>query len=212
VLFNGSISLNLAYASCRLSCSFSPFVCYLFCYFITKVLATILHTHGTTRHLGRLFERLRAAPTSKPSTLSTFSYCVSIPRLLLTPSRFLVTSFELEISNRVIRKFVEEEGFCADAFLRVLIANENGMNLFNGDLDEELESSIMLRMRSGISIYGRRYEFLAYSTSQLKECSVWMVCPEKGWSVERSKLWSHSNYDIFVYIISLLFSFVHYNV
>jgi RNA-dependent RNA polymerase len=32
-------------------------------------------------------------------------------------------------------------------------------------------------MRPGIDIGGRRYEFLAYSSSQLKEQSVWLFAP-----------------------------------
>lgn len=51
-------------------------------------------------------------------------YCVSVPRMLLTPSRQLVLGFEFEMSNRVIRRFMEEEDFSAEAFLRVQIADE----------------------------------------------------------------------------------------
>ena len=116
-------------------------------------------------------------------------HCVSIPRLLLTPSRQLVLGFELEMSNRAVRRFTEGEGFAPESFLRVQLADENGQGMFDQDLTISIEVVLKAALLDGICICGRLYEFLAYSSSQLKECGVWMVCCDDrdGWTVGRMR-------------------------
>jgi RNA-dependent RNA polymerase len=56
--------------------------------------------------------------------------------------------------------------------------------LFLGDLTDVVVSRIKSAIISGITVNGKKYEFLAYSSSQLKEFSLWMVCPQNGWTAE----------------------------
>lgn len=114
-------------------------------------------------------------------------HCFSIPRLHLTPSRQLLVGFEVEMSNRVIRRFVEEEHFCPESFLRVQVCDEDGQKLFYNDLSDSVVSRIKTTIHSGVVLNGRRYNFLAYSSSQLKDSSLWMVCPGGVWTVRRMR-------------------------
>jgi RNA-dependent RNA polymerase len=84
----------------------------------------------------------------------------------------------------VVRKFVEEEGFRSESFLRVHISEENFAKFFSSELNPVVEGRIKSAILSGIDVNGTVYQFLAYSSSQLKEFSLWMVAPEKGWTTE----------------------------
>jgi RNA-dependent RNA polymerase len=117
------------------------------------------------------------------------NYCVEVPRILLTPTRVAVHGFDVEMSNRVIRKFVTEDGVPPERFLRVTVADENGDKLMSDDLGLLVESRMTNMILQGIMINGRRYHFLAYSSSQLKEASLWMVCPMEDWNVGRIRQW-----------------------
>ena len=110
-----------------------------------------------------------------------------IPRLLMSPSRVAVQKFENEQGNCVVRKFCQEEGFTEEAFLRVHIGDEDGQRLFYRDLVPELEEKLKRKALAGIFINDTKYEFLAFSSSQLKEGAFWMcaVPEDKGWTVSK---------------------------
>jgi RNA-dependent RNA polymerase len=128
-------------------------------------------------------------------------YCVSIPRMQLSPSRELVVGFEVETSNRVIREFTtnasesfvrrtigmfsQTQGFKPESFLRLHVTDEDSRSIFDRDLTVPVEERLKNTILSGIMLCGRKYSFLAYSSSQLKECSVWMVCLPPGWTVKQ---------------------------
>jgi RNA-dependent RNA polymerase len=106
-----------------------------------------------------------------------------------TPCRQVVVGFEAETSNRVVREFVEVHGYSPECFLRLNIGDEDGQKLFWSDLTEIMESRIRKTILSGLWINGRRFQFLAYSSSQLKECSIWMVClDDTTWTVDAMRL------------------------
>lgn len=154
---------------------------------VIQVLDNILNSHGTTKYPNILFRQLYEASPPAVDDRSVVAHCVNIPRLLLTPSRAVVTGFVIEMSNRVVRKFVVEENFSAEAFLRVHISDESGLDLFDTNLTGPIEERLMKLILCGIEIFGRRYEFLSFSSSQLKESSFWMVCPEHNWTVSRMR-------------------------
>jgi RNA dependent RNA polymerase len=161
----------------------------------------MLGGHGRTKFPCRLFYSL--LPATLMSTRSKFDmpdYCVSIPRMQLSPCRELVVGFEVETSNRVIRKFTtktsesffhrakgmfsQTQGFKPESFLRLHVTDEDSRSIFDRDLTGPVEEKLKKAILSGIMICGRKYSFLAYSSSQLKECSVWMVCLPPGWTVK----------------------------
>lgn len=102
-------------------------------------------------------------------------YCVVVPRLLISPLRTVASCFEVETSNRGIRYFMEKYNMRPDMFARASIVDEDETQLFNSELNDVVSSRLKESLRSGTIICGRKYEFLAYSSSQLKENSVWMV-------------------------------------
>lgn len=89
------------------------------------------------------------------------------------------------MSNRVVRQFIEEKKFPNTAFLRLHVGDEDGRRIF--DMSSSLEERIKQAILTGITINGRRYSFLAYSSSQLKESSVWMVAPEGDVTVDKMR-------------------------
>lgn len=80
-----------------------------------------------------------------------------------------------EQSNRVIRAFGAEH---QDCFLRVCFVDESHLQY---RLDHEIDSREFIKSRigplfyNGLKIAGRRFDFLAYSQSALKEHAVWWV-------------------------------------
>jgi RNA-dependent RNA polymerase len=147
----------------------------------------MLEAHGKTKYPCRLFQKLAPRNAGPLPERPIPGHCFSIPRLHITPSRQLLVGFEVEMSNRVIRRFVEEANFYPESFLRVQICDEDGQKLFYNDLSDLVVSRIMTTILSGVVLNGRRYSFLAYSSSQLKDCSLWMVCPEGDWTVRRMR-------------------------
>jgi RNA-dependent RNA polymerase len=152
-----------------------------------KTLNRMLEAHGKTKFPCHLFRKLATRDAGPLPERPIPGHCFSIPRLHLTPSRQLLVGFEVEMSNRVVRRFVEEEHFCPESFLRVQICDEDGQKLFYDDLSDSVVSRIMTTILPGVVLNGRRYYFLAYSSSQLKDSSLWMVCPEGGWTVLRMR-------------------------
>lgn len=89
---------------------------------------------------------------------------------------------------------MEEEGFKSESFLRLHVGEEYNSNLFPNDFTDIITARMKGALLDGIVVNGIRYRFLAYSSSQLKECSIWMVSPEKGWTVEGMRE-SMGNFD-----------------
>jgi RNA-dependent RNA polymerase len=152
-----------------------------------KTLNRVLEAHGKTKYPCRLFRKLAPRDTGPLPEHPIPGHCFSIPRLHLTPCRQLLVGFEVEMSNRVIRRFVEEEHFCPESFLRLQVCDEDGQKLFYNAFSDPVVSRIITRIHSGVVLNGRRYNFLAYSSSQLKDSSLWMVCPEGRWTVQRMR-------------------------
>ena len=115
-------------------------------------------------------------------------FCVELPRIIITPCRVAVMGFQVEVSNRVVRRFIEEHGFPVESFVRVSIGDEQCDKLFPDDLDVEVASRIRSLVLNGVELVPNlQYSFLAYSSSQLKDLSLWMVCPKRGWTVSQMR-------------------------
>ncbi|KAG7371402.1 RNA-dependent RNA polymerase [Nitzschia inconspicua] len=101
-------------------------------------------------------------------------HCVRVPRMLLSPCQKRIIEVGTEMSNRVIRKFTKEFHLKPCSFLRLQVGDETGEPLFD-DLSPSVHAHITSAVLNGIEVNGRKYRFLAYSSSQLKESSLWMV-------------------------------------
>ena len=63
------------------------------------------------------------------------------------------------------------------------IGDENGDKLYSDHISEHVERRIKALVLGGVVLVNKKYQFLAFSSSQLKEQSLWLVCPERGWTV-----------------------------
>ncbi|KAJ3509010.1 hypothetical protein NMY22_g16437 [Coprinellus aureogranulatus] len=93
--------------------------------------------------------------------------------VIVTPTRLLLEGPTVERSNRVIRAYKPEHHH---SFLRVSFAEEGRLQLrFDKEVDgaKYVESRVKPILFGGLEIAGRKFHFLAYSQSALKEHTVW---------------------------------------
>lgn len=112
---------------------------------------------------------------------------IEIRRLIITPTKAYCLPPEVELSNRVLRKYKE----VADRFLRITFMDEGMEQLNSGVLNYYVapivqkitqnpypqKTSVFKRVASilnhGFCLCGRRYSFLAFSANQLRDRSAW---------------------------------------
>ncbi|XP_022961927.1 RNA-dependent RNA polymerase 6 [Cucurbita moschata] len=128
---------------------------------------------------------------------------IEIRRLVITPSKAYCFPPEVELSNRVLRRFKD----VADRFLRVTFMDE-GMKKINSHvytyyvapIVKEITSSsfpqktkVFGRMKHilkhGFYLCGRKYSFLAYSSNQLRDQSAWFFSECKDVTVDSILRW-----------------------
>ena len=91
----------------------------------------------------------------------------------VTPTTMYLDGPFLEQSNRVLRAYNAENH---ESFLRVRFLDESGYQYrFDREIDGRafLDDRVKTMLHHGFEISGRRFEFLAYSQSALKEHAVW---------------------------------------
>jgi RNA-dependent RNA polymerase len=97
---------------------------------------------------------------------------------IITPSRILLEGPYVTQSNRVIRRYQDHDPSLVDFFLRVEFRDEDHLAY---RWDATVNSTGFLRqrigriLREGLELGGRRFKFLAYSNSSLREHAVWFV-------------------------------------
>ncbi|GKV20473.1 hypothetical protein SLEP1_g30597 [Rubroshorea leprosula] len=128
---------------------------------------------------------------------------VEVRRLAITPTKAYCLPPEVEISNRVVRKYKE----VADRFLRVTFMDE-GMQTMNAnvltyhvasivrDLTSNLfpqKTRVFERIKSilsnGFYVCGRQYTFLAFSSNQLRDRSAWFFAEDGKVTVQGIIAW-----------------------
>ncbi|KAK2733337.1 hypothetical protein FQN57_002252 [Myotisia sp. PD_48] len=95
-------------------------------------------------------------------------YCCYMRSARVTPTTIYYSTPSVDISNRVIRHYIEY----ADRFLRIRFTDEKLEGRINSTYTnsmDEVFTRIKRTMMNGISIGGRRYEFLAFGNSQFRE-------------------------------------------
>ncbi|KXN89871.1 RNA-dependent RNA polymerase 1 [Leucoagaricus sp. SymC.cos] len=102
------------------------------------------------------------------------SYYQSLHVVISPTTMFLHGPFP-EQSNRVIRRYHND---FHEKFLRVTFRDENNLQYrFDREIDGTgfIKDRVGTLLKGGLLIAGRRFRFLAYSQSALKEHSVWFV-------------------------------------
>lgn len=108
---------------------------------------------------------------------------MSCHRALITPTKIYCLGPELETSNHVVKHFAQY----ASDFMRITFVEEDWSKLpsnavsttvhkgiFSKPFKTEIYKRILTILRDGIVIGSKRFEFLAFSASQLRSNSVWV--------------------------------------
>lgn len=92
----------------------------------------------------------------------------------ITPTGLFLQSFRDGEDNSILRRYADE-----GQFLRVSICEED-VTMIRNNATQTTKSLLLERYRpllvNGLLVAGRRYEFLGWSQSALREHSVWFVC------------------------------------
>ena len=102
-----------------------------------------------------------------PASSGDFFDCLHV---FVTPTRCFLDGPCPERTNRIIRDYTEY----SDHFLRVSFIDENGQQ-YRTAMPVFIESCVGGVLRRGLTIAGRKFEFLAYSQSALKQHTVWFI-------------------------------------
>ncbi|KAL0541822.1 hypothetical protein IC582_021886 [Cucumis melo] len=121
---------------------------------------------------------------------------VYVHRVQITPLKVYFCGPEANLSNRVVRRFIDD----IDNFLRVSFVDEELDKLHSIDLAPRSSSPenntrtrvydrVVSVLKNGIVIGDKKFEFLAFSASQLRENSFWMFASRKGLSAADIREW-----------------------
>ncbi|KAE8667250.1 RNA-dependent RNA polymerase 1 [Hibiscus syriacus] len=115
---------------------------------------------------------------------------VYVRRVQITPSRIYFVGPEINVSNRVLREFRND----IDNFLRISFVDEeldkiHSMNVQARGRRTGIYERILSTLRNGIVIGDKRFDFLAFSSSQLRENSAWMFASRMGLSAADIRSW-----------------------
>ncbi|KAI3467228.1 hypothetical protein Pfo_023891 [Paulownia fortunei] len=122
---------------------------------------------------------------------------VYVHRVQVTPSKVYFSGPEVIVSNRVLRHYRDY----IDNFLRVSFMDEEWDKMHPTDLsprvaaagDEnkrtKLYERILSTLREGIRIGNKKFDFLAFSSSQLRDNSLWMFAPTNKLNADCIRQW-----------------------
>ena len=104
----------------------------------------------------------------------------------VTPTKIFYEGPIYEASNRVLREFSQY----TDKFLRVRFAEENLDKLFAVEnMKCVYEDRVLEILKCGFRCAGRHYEFLAFSSSGLREHACWFVAADGDFSAASIRAW-----------------------
>ncbi|XP_058078636.1 RNA-dependent RNA polymerase 1-like [Magnolia sinica] len=132
----------------------------------------------------------------KSTTISLDPGLVYVYRVQITPTKVYFCGPEVNVSNCVLRQYAED----IDNFLRVTFVDEDLDKiqstdliprpvLENGEQHTGVYKRILSTLRNGIVIGDKKFEFLAFSSSQLKENSAWMFAARSGLDAAGIRKW-----------------------
>ncbi|KAF8389114.1 hypothetical protein HHK36_025800 [Tetracentron sinense] len=128
---------------------------------------------------------------------------MEVRRLVITPTKAYCLLPEIELSNRVLRKYKD----VSDRFLRVTFMDEglqplnaNVLTYYAAPIVQDITSNsfrqrttafkrVKTIMSEGLYLCGRKYSFLAFSSNQLRDRSAWFFAEHKDVGVTNIKSW-----------------------
>ncbi|KAJ4961449.1 hypothetical protein NE237_021359 [Protea cynaroides] len=141
------------------------------------------------------FRRFNSQPKSPSISLDTG--LVYVRRVQITPSKVYFCGPEVNVSNSVLRNYPDY----VDNFIRVSFVDEDLEPMHSTDLSPRKSSAIEERrtgiykrilsiLSNGIVIGEKRFDFLAFSSSQLRDNSTWMFArTDDGLTAARIRDW-----------------------
>ncbi|KAJ0901520.1 putative RNA-directed RNA polymerase [Helianthus annuus] len=127
-----------------------------------------------------IIEEYRKNKRLRSPAISLENGLVYVRRVQITPSKVYFWGPEVIMSNRVLRHYADY----IDNFLRVSFVDEELEKLYSTDLSPrvghngvsrtEIYRRILSILKNGIVIGNKKFEFLAFSSSQLRDNSAWM--------------------------------------
>ncbi|OIT37821.1 PREDICTED: probable RNA-dependent RNA polymerase 1 [Nicotiana attenuata] len=140
-------------------------------------------------------EYLKHRQLPKSPSITLDDGLVYVRRVLVTPCKVYFCGPEVNVSNRVLRNYSED----IDNFLRVSFVDEEWEKIHSTDLlprastGNGIRTDIYLRilstLRNGFVIGDKKFEFLAFSSSQLRDNSVWMFASRPGLTANDIRTW-----------------------
>lgn len=146
---------------------------------------------------------LGGVQSNKPSAQSRLANenIMSCHRALITPTKIYCMGPELESSNYVVK---HHAAYASD-FMRVTFVEEDWGKLQAGAVSMSVEQGIFAKplktdvyhrilsvLREGIVLGNKRFEFLAFSASQLRSNSVWMFASSGEKKADDIRQWMGS--------------------
>lgn len=131
-----------------------------------------------------------------PPAIAEDDGLVFLRRVQITPTKLYFCGPDVSLSNRVLRKYPDD----IDNFLRVSFVDEDLDKLFSSNILPRTFSAIEGRQtniyrrilsvqRNGITIGSKKFEFLGFSQSQLRESSLWMFASRPGLTAADIREW-----------------------
>lgn len=114
--------------------------------------------------------------------------CVMMHSVTITPTTIYVNPVQVEVSNRVIRKYNE----ISDRFLRVRFTDEVYWGRLHNQNDNNgaaVYDRVRRAMVHGIRLGGRHYSFLACGNSQFREHGAYFLAPTSNVTVNDIRQW-----------------------
>ena len=133
----------------------------------------------TINYLTSEFDKAEEAALSTFELARRYSHMVVVHRARVTPAGIYLHGPYAEGKNGVLEKYSK---FALEHFLRVSFEDENGEQLKwepGVDLNHIHHDRFKGVLNNGIDIAGRRFEFLGFSHSSLRESSCWFLAPFK---------------------------------
>ncbi|KAF8398929.1 hypothetical protein HHK36_014794 [Tetracentron sinense] len=139
----------------------------------------------------------------KPPAISLDDGLVYVRRVKITPCKIYFYGPEINVSNHVLRKYRKD----IDNFIRVSFVDEDLDKMRSADLSPHTSSEdgerhtriyrrILSTLRNGIVIGDKKFEFLAFSSNQLRENSAWMFASRSGLNAANVREWIGDFRDI----------------
>ncbi|XP_006647856.1 probable RNA-dependent RNA polymerase 1 [Oryza brachyantha] len=120
---------------------------------------------------------------------------VYVYRVQVTPAKVYFYGPEINVSNRVVRNFSAD----IENFLRISFVDEDCGKLRATDLSPRslgpdakktaLHNRVLSVLSNGITIGDKNFEFLAFSSSQLRDNSAWMFASRQGLTASGIRKW-----------------------